>query len=77
MPKTPPVGSWGERLRLYRKGADLSQVQLADLAGLRQTTISKIETGAITPSVGTRHLLAATLGQPVAVLFPPHMGEQK
>jgi predicted transcriptional regulator len=47
-----------------RKGAGLSQQQLADLAGIRQETLSRIETGRHTPNTRTvekiMHAIEAT-----------------
>lgn len=45
--KTTPVFDleMGKRLRVAREKADLTQKQLADLLGLTQTDISRLETG--------------------------------
>jgi transcriptional regulator with XRE-family HTH domain len=45
-----------EAIRSARRGADLSQLQLAELLGVRQSSVSQWERGSTRPS--TVHLLA-------------------
>lgn len=43
----------GERLRSLREGVKLSQVRMADILGVQQSTINRFETGKSTPSAET------------------------
>jgi transcriptional regulator with XRE-family HTH domain len=53
----------GEKLKRYRRGAGLTQVELAEEAGVAQSTVTQIETGTITePRPGTLKALADALG---------------
>ena len=49
-------------IKHIRRTAELSQQQLADLAGVAQTEISKIERGERRPKPGTAKKIAAVLG---------------
>jgi len=51
-----------ELLKIQRKKRGLTQQQLAELVGVDRTLISKIESGAATPSVTTAKKIAAVLG---------------
>jgi putative transcriptional regulator len=57
------------RLRVARAERDLSQEQLAQLAGVTRQTISSIETGQYCPSALLAFVLARRLNKPVAELF--------
>jgi putative transcriptional regulator len=57
------------RLRVARAERDLSQEQLAQLAGVTRQTISSIETGQYCPSALLAFILARRLNKPVAELF--------
>src|SRR5262249_5783219 len=57
------------RLKVARAEKDLSQEQLASLAGVTRQTISSIETGQYTPSTLLAMILALRLGQRVEELF--------
>lgn len=61
-------------LRALRKRARLSQVELAEKSGMRQTTISALELGKVPdPRISTVRRLARALRQPmpvVAAVFP-------
>ena len=52
----------GERLRALREKKGLTQEQLALLAGVRQSVVSKIERGVIDPRFSTMQALARALG---------------
>ena len=52
----------GEALRRYRRQAELSQAQLASLAGMRQATVSQIEGGQSASRIETICDLLAALG---------------
>lgn len=49
-------------LKIKREKKRLTQQQLAELVGVDRTLISKIESGAATPSITTAKKIAAVLG---------------
>lgn len=51
----------GERLRSLRENKGVTQVNLAERAGLRQSHISAIETGVMLPNLVTLLRIAAAL----------------
>jgi DNA-binding XRE family transcriptional regulator len=53
-----------------RRSRTLNQQQLAELVGISQQTLSKIERGQIRPDVGVQARLAAILGAAVEHVFP-------
>ena len=55
----------GNRVRTLRKNAKLTMKQLADLVGVSNTTIHRIETGQQSPSVALLSLIAQNLGHPI------------
>lgn len=59
----------GARIREIRKERRWSQAELAQKAGMAQTSISEIEREQISPSVDTVERIAAALGISVGVLF--------
>ena len=61
--------SWGKRLKARRQALNLTQQQLADICGVRQSTISRIEAGTC-PRDAAKWLLAGALGTTVEDLFP-------
>jgi transcriptional regulator with XRE-family HTH domain len=61
--------SLGSRLRGLRKERDLSQRELADLAGLSPNAISLIERDEISPSVATLQRLAGALAVKMGYFF--------
>lgn len=54
-------GSIAAQIKTTRKRLDLSQEQLADLAGLPKSTIGRIEAGLNSPSVNTLTKIARAL----------------
>lgn len=52
----------GDKLRAKRKKLELSQYEVARLAGLRPEVISRLETGKSDGSLGSLHKLAPVLG---------------
>jgi transcriptional regulator with XRE-family HTH domain len=53
----------GDKVKRYRRGAGLTQKQLADAAAVTQSTVTQIETGTIAePRPGTLKKLADVLG---------------
>jgi transcriptional regulator with XRE-family HTH domain len=80
MPDVMMVGKFGERLRQLRKGADLTQQQLADAAGLALSAVAKLEQGKGDPTWNTVRVLAKALGVSVAEFDVPDEaaeGEQR
>jgi putative transcriptional regulator len=57
------------RLKVARAEKDLSQEELAKLAGVTRQTIGSIETGEYCPSALLAFLLAKRLDKPVEELF--------
>jgi putative transcriptional regulator len=64
--ETPTLGN---RLKVARAEAGLSQEQLALLVGVTRQTISAVETGLYCPSALLAFLLARHLGKSVDELF--------
>lgn len=58
------------RVREYRLRRYLSQVDLAEKAGLNEVTICHIETGRTKPSMISRQRIADALGLEVGEVFP-------
>ncbi len=59
----------GNRLKVARAERNLSQEQLAALAGVTRQTISSIETGQYCPTTRLALILAKRLGKRVEELF--------
>lgn len=59
---------WGRRIRTRR--GPISQQRLAELAGVDQGTISRIEKGTMKVSDDLKWRIAGALGCPVDALFP-------
>jgi putative transcriptional regulator len=57
------------RLRVARAERELSQEELARLAGVTRQTISSVENEQYCPSALLAFVLASRLGKPVAELF--------
>ncbi len=70
----PELDDWLEhiskRIRDARQEADLTQDQLAELAGLPQSHISRLETGKHSPSRMTLEKIAEATGQPLSFFDP-------
>jgi transcriptional regulator with XRE-family HTH domain len=62
--------TWGEGVRMLRNIRNLSQVQLAEMAGVTQPSISRIESGSRQVSDAARVRIARALGVDPHVLFP-------
>ncbi len=75
------VAAWGRRIRRHRKSVGLSQARLAEVCGVAQGTISKIERGTLEPGFELQWKLAGALGRSMDELFsypavvPPFPGE--
>lgn len=48
---------------------DLTQKQLAELSGIRQSNISRIENGTCSPTIATLQKLAAAMGKRLHIEF--------
>lgn len=70
MPPTPPHPIWGAGVRTLREEQGLTQTQLAELSGVGQPTISRVERGSRQISDGVRVRLATALGVDAHGLFP-------
>jgi putative transcriptional regulator len=57
------------RLRQWRSDHQLTQADLASLAGVSRKTINTVENGVFIPSVQLALVLARTLGTTVEALF--------
>jgi putative transcriptional regulator len=64
-----PTFRLGNRLKVARAEKDLSQEQLAALAGVTRQTISSVENGQYNPSALLALVLARCLDKGVADLF--------
>ena len=63
------AGAASNRLREIRLGASLTQQQLAQLSGVSQWTISRIEHGKRHPQVGPAYRLAQAMGVRIEDIF--------
>jgi transcriptional regulator with XRE-family HTH domain len=64
----------GQRLRRLRSIHGYSLRKLAEKSGLAVNTLSLIENGRVSPSVGTLRRAAETLGVPITALFETESG---
>jgi transcriptional regulator with XRE-family HTH domain len=73
MPRRPAdpalLARFGSRVREIRKARGLTQQGLADRLRVRSSTVSELETGAVSPTLTTVFLLARELGVEVTSLF--------
>jgi putative transcriptional regulator len=59
----------GNRLKQWREEKELTQAELANLAGVSRKTINTVENSVFIPSVQLALVLARTLGTTVEALF--------
>lgn len=59
----------GREIRSCRRKHDMTIMELSSSAGISIGMLSKIENGAISPSLTTLHALASALGLPMTALF--------
>ncbi|HEV2700743.1 MAG TPA: helix-turn-helix transcriptional regulator [Steroidobacteraceae bacterium] len=59
----------GNHLRQWRADKELTQAELANLAGVSRKTINTVENGVFIPSVQLALVLARALGTTVEALF--------
>ncbi len=57
-------------IRALRQAYDMTQAQLADLAGVSRVTVNRVESGKYIPDGRTMLKLAAALCVPAADVFP-------
>jgi len=71
MSESKPLSSYSlpERLKYLRQARGLSQKDLAEQAGVSQSTIAQIESGRKDPSISTVRAIAGALDTETAVLF--------
>jgi putative transcriptional regulator len=62
-------GRLGNRLKLYRARAELTQGELADAVAVTRRTINSVENGVFVPSTELALRIAARLGASVEELF--------
>ena len=67
--KTNILEAFGVQVRRLRKGAAISQQDLADRCDIFRTYLSRIETGAANPTLTVVAALASALKVPVTELF--------
>lgn len=61
--------AFGSNIRKIRNSKELTQEQLADLAGVSENTIATLETGKLNTTVATCFDIAKALGIAVTELF--------
>lgn len=61
-------------LKVQRAMRDLTQAELAEMAGVTRKSVNAIETGRMIPSVLLALKLSGVLGVPVDALFSLHPG---
>ncbi len=61
--------TFGKQIKALRAERGLTQAQLADLSGISEEWVRRIERGEGSPSLDTIEMLAQSLGVAVAALF--------
>ena len=61
----------GLRIAYYRRKKNMTQQQLAEVTGITQADISRLESGTANPSLRTLKRLAAGMGMALKVEFVP------
>lgn len=61
---------WGKNIRRSRQAMGLTQTQLAELVGVRQSSVAKWERGINTPRDHQKVAIASALHIDVRMLFP-------
>jgi HTH-type transcriptional regulator / antitoxin HipB len=64
----------GSAVRAARRRAGISQSELADLAGMSQPSIARLERGVVSPTVITLDRIARALGADLVIDFEPQPG---
>ena len=68
--KHPTARDIGQRIKNLRLARQLTQVQLADRAGLGQGYVSRLERGEYMPTIAMTLRLIEVLGVPLRELIP-------
>ncbi|MET8044544.1 helix-turn-helix transcriptional regulator [Micromonospora sp. NPDC005215] len=71
MPSTRLVGLFGTAIREQRQSRELSQCELAELAGVSQATVARIEGGDRTPSIPLLERLLAAMDVQLVIGVEP------
>ncbi|MCL1916047.1 MAG: helix-turn-helix domain-containing protein [Desulfovibrionaceae bacterium] len=66
----------GENIFIRRKRRNLTQEKLAEMVGIGQQSLSRMERGHIAPRFDRLQELAGALGCPVAALFEQKVGDE-
>ncbi len=61
----------GDKVRITRQAANMSQNELGDMVGLKRTSITNLEAGQQKIQIYTLCLIAGVLRVPVLTLLPP------
>lgn len=77
MPPENLVKSVGKAIAAQRKLAGLTQVQVADKLQIEKESVSRIETGAVVPSLLRLEQIADALGCPVRKFFLHQAGDER
>lgn len=75
MTKRAPV-TLGDRVRAKRLELNLSQLDLATLAGIRPETVSRLENSKTAGALGTLHKVAPHLGTTIDALLADEAAQQ-
>jgi len=67
----PVVSVFAERLRQLRRSRGMTQRDLARLAHITESYLSRLENGLIAPGIDLAARIAAALGSPLAELLSP------
>lgn len=68
-PETPLATSVGAAIRRLRSAQGLTLADVAERAGISQAMLSRLETGAVSPSLETLASVAKAIGAELATLF--------
>jgi transcriptional regulator with XRE-family HTH domain len=69
-----PTGNFGKRLALARRAHGLTAVQVAGMAGLLRSRISRLERGTADPSLDDLRRIVRAIGVDVAYLLATRPG---
>jgi HTH-type transcriptional regulator / antitoxin HipB len=64
----------GSAVRAARRRAGVSQSELAELAGMSQPSVARLERGVVSPTVITLDRIARALGADLVIDFEPQPG---
>lgn len=63
----PDISELSMQLAKIRKESGLSQTQLAELAGLKQSNVARIENGSSVPTLSTMQKILKPIGYKLAI----------